>query len=91
MKGEYEMTGREIIKNIMNLNGITNAQMAHRLSISQAAVWDRLNNKKLKDIPFSLLCEMLSVIDYDVLIVPHGKGSKIEGAYAVSGIEDKLT
>lgn len=80
------MNARQIVKEIMNNKEITNADMAHRLSITQAALWDRLNTKKAKDIPVSTLCEMLAVMDYDVVIVPRGKGSKIDGAYRVSGV-----
>lgn len=77
------MTGREIIKTIMNEQGITNAEMADRLNITQATLWDRLNNKKVKDIPLSLLSEMLRVLDYSVQIVPRAtrisdKGYKVE-------------
>lgn len=64
------MTGREIIKEIMNEQGVTNAEMAFKLEITQAALWDRLNNKKVKDIPLSLLSEMLRELDYTVQIVP---------------------
>ena len=64
------MTGREIIKEIMKAQGITNADMASRLGITQAALWDRLNNKKVKDIPLSLLSEMLRALDYTVQIMP---------------------
>ena len=42
------MTGREIIKLIMEEQGVTNAELAARLNITQAALWDRLNNKKVK-------------------------------------------
>lgn len=64
------MTGREIIKQIMEEQGVTNAELAARLNISQAALWDRLNNKKVKDIPLSLLTEMLRMLDYTVQIAP---------------------
>lgn len=77
------MNARQIIKEIMMNKEITNADMAHRLSITQAALWDRLNTKKTKDIPVSTLCEMLAVMDYDVVIVPRGKGAKIEGSYRI--------
>ena len=83
------MNARQIIKEIMNTKGIVNADMAHRLSITQAALWDRLNTKKTRDIPVSTLCEMLAVMDYDVVIVPRGKGSKIEGAYRVGGAKQE--
>ena len=64
------MTGREIIKEVMKEQGITNAELAARLNITQAALWDRLNNKKVKDIPMSLMSEMLRMLDYTIQIVP---------------------
>jgi DNA-binding Xre family transcriptional regulator len=64
------MTGREIIKQIMEEQGVTNAELAAKLNITQAALWDRLNNKKVKDIPLSLLTEMLRMLDYTVQITP---------------------
>lgn len=64
------MNGREIIKDIMNKEGKKNAEVAYSLGISQAALWDRLNNKKVKDIPLSLLVSMLRVLNYKVVIVP---------------------
>lgn len=64
------MTGREIIKQIMEEQGVTNAELAAKLNITQAALWDRLNNKKVKDIPLSLLTEMLRMLDYTVQIAP---------------------
>ena len=76
------MRAREIVKVIMDTFGITNAAMASRLKISQAALWDRLNNKKVKDIPVSTLSEMLRALDYKVVIVP--RGSRVpEGGYEV--------
>ncbi len=64
------MNGREIVKDIMNREGKTNAEVADMLNITQAAMWDRLNNKKIKDIPLSTLNEMLRVLGYKVAIVP---------------------
>lgn len=64
------MTGREIVKDIMNKQEKTNAEVADALGITQAAIWDRLNNKKLKDIPLSTLTDMLRALGYKVCIVP---------------------
>lgn len=77
------MTGREIIKQIMEEQGVTNAELAAKLNITQAALWDRLNNKKVKDIPLSLMSEMLRMLDYKIQIVPREsrtpeKGYKVE-------------
>lgn len=69
------MNGREIIKDIMSRFNITNATLANRLEITQAALWDRIDTqprtgKPRKDIPVSLLSEMVQVMDYKVMIVP---------------------
>ena len=64
------MRGREAIKEVMSKKGLSNADVAKRLNISNAALWERLNNKNVKDIPVSLLSEMLRVMDYKVMIVP---------------------
>ena len=73
------MRAREIVKAIMDKFGTTNAVMASRLNISQAALWDRLNNKKVKDIPVSTLSEMLRALDYKVVIVPRSSRIPSDG------------
>ena len=69
------MNGREIIKAIMELKNINNATLASDLGITQAALWDRLDtqprkNKPRKDIPVSLLSEMVNIMGYKVIVVP---------------------
>lgn len=69
------MNGREIIKAIMELKTINNATLASKLKITQAALWDRLDtqprkNKPRKDIPVSLLSEMVKIMGYKVVVVP---------------------
>lgn len=64
------MKAREIVKTIMENLNVSNATMAARLSITPAALWDRLNTKKVKDIPVSTLNEMLKALDYKIIIVP---------------------
>lgn len=69
------MNGRVILKDIMSKQRITNVALANRLGITPAALWDRLDstprtNKPRKDIPVSLLAEMLKVMDYKVMVVP---------------------
>ncbi|MBE6784150.1 MAG: winged helix-turn-helix transcriptional regulator [Ruminococcaceae bacterium] len=78
------MNAKQIVKAIMEEQGVTNATLASRLGISQAALWDRLNNKKNKDLSVAILCDMLQALDYDVVITPRGKGTKADGAYKVS-------
>lgn len=69
------MNGREIIKDIMKKLNITNSTLANRLGITQAALWDRIDTqprkgKPRKDIPVSLLSEMVKAMDYKVIVVP---------------------
>lgn len=65
------MEAREILKDIMNEHEIPNAELARRLDVTPATIWDRLNNKKgRKDIPVSLLRAMLSAMGYKIIIVP---------------------
>ena len=42
------MTGREIIKDIMTKKGMTNSEYARELSITSAALWDRLDTQPRK-------------------------------------------
>lgn len=73
------MKAREITKVIMDKQGVSNASMADRLKITQAALWDRLNTKKAKDIPVSMLSEMLRALDYKVVIVPRSSRLPTDG------------
>ena len=77
------MKGREIVKAIMEQKAVSNADMAARLQITQAALWDRLNTKKAKDIPSSSLTEMLRHLDYKVIIVPRSTRLP-EGGYELT-------
>ena len=73
------MKGREIIKAIMEKKGLSNADLASQLGISPAALWDRLNAKKLKDIPVSLLQDMLCAMNYKVIVVPRSTRLPVDG------------
>lgn len=65
------MEARNIIKQIMSNKKVTNAELARTLGVTQATIWDRLNNKKgRRDIPVSLLNEMLSALDCQIVITP---------------------
>lgn len=73
------MKGREIIKAVMEKQGKSNADLAANLKITPAALWDRLNSKKVKDIPVSLLQDMLRALDYKVIIVPRSTRLPADG------------
>lgn len=65
------MRGREVLKKVMEDIGWSNAELAKRLGVSNATIWERLNNKNVKDIPVSLLSGMLRVMGYKVIVVPN--------------------
>ena len=67
------MTGQEIVKLIMEKQNQTNAGFATKLGISQQSLWDRLNNKKKKDLSFDSLITMLRALGYKIQIVPVNK------------------
>lgn len=64
------MKARDIVKEIMINKELGNAEFARVLNITPATLWDRLNTKKAKDIPVSMLNEMLKVLGYKIAIVP---------------------
>ena len=83
------MRGREIVKTIMEKNGISNAMLAHRLEVSLATMWDRVNSKKVKDIPLSTLNEMVRALDYKIVVVPSNKKVNVGEYEVTNGISSK--
>lgn len=78
------MTGKEIIRAIMEQKNKSNAEFANDLGISQQALWDRLNNKKAKDLSLNVFDTMVRSLGYSVYVVPFSKGQKLpEGAIKV--------
>ena len=67
------MTGKDIVKKIMEEQSVSNAELAHKVSVKPTAMWDRLNNAKSKDLNVSLLSSMVRVLGYKIQIVPVNK------------------
>lgn len=64
------MTSKEIVNNLMQAQGVTNAGMADKLNLTQAALWDRLNPKKTNNMTIKKFNEMLKMLDYKIVAVP---------------------
>ena len=62
------MTGKDIIKKLMEAENVTNVQLANRIGVTQATMWARLNNQNAKDLPLSVFDEMLSALGYEMVI-----------------------
>lgn len=73
------MNGKEIVKKIMEEQSVSNAELAHKLSVKPTAMWDRLNNTKAKDLNVSLLNSMVRTLGYKIQIVPTGKQAPKDG------------
>lgn len=76
------MKSKDIIKAIMASKEVGNAALAHRLGITPAAMWDRLNNKTVKELSVATVSDIVKSLDYKVVIVP--RSARVpEGGYEV--------
>ena len=65
------MKAREVVIDIMNKQGITNAQLAHRMNISLATCWDMTaNTKRSYEMQTKVMIPALSALDYKLVAVP---------------------
>ena len=76
------MTSKEIVSTLMRVQGVTNAEMAAKLNLTQAALWDRLNSKKTNNMTVGKLKDMLKMLDYKIVVVPR-KTRMPNGGYEV--------
>ena len=76
------MTSKEIVNNLMQAQGVSNAEMAAKLNLTQAALWDRLNPKKTNNMTVKKFNEMLKMLDYKIVAVPR-KTCLSEGGFEV--------
>lgn len=74
------MNPRDVLKDLMTEKNVTNADMAEKLGITQASLWDRLNSKRNKSMTISVLNDMLSILGYKIVVVPKDSktGTEIE-------------
>lgn len=76
------MTSKEIVNNLMRAQGVSNAEMAAKLNLTQATLWDRLNPKKTNNMTVKKFNEMLKMLDYKIVAVPR-KTRLPEGGFEV--------
>lgn len=81
------MRGRDILKEVMSIQNLANADIAKRLGVSNATIWERLNNKNVKDIPLSLMVTMLRAMDYKIVVVPN-KARIPDGGILVDDVKE---
>ena len=78
------MNEKEIVNKIMEEQNKSLADVATIVGLSQAALWDRLRSPKNKSLTVAKLNEILTALNYEVVLMPRAKAGKIDGAYVVS-------
>ena len=82
------MNSRDLIRVIMEQQGVSNAALARQLGLTSAALWDRLNTKKNKSLSVANVSEMLEPLGYRLVIIPAGSQPP-EGSFPVDP-EDRI-
>ena len=80
------MTGKDVIRELMEERGITNAQLAEKMGVTQAVVWARLSNEVAKDVTLPIFYEMARALDYEVVVRPRHE-KYVDGTEHILDIE----
>lgn len=80
------MKASKAVKQIMNKQNVSLTTLAGRMNKSLRLVSDRL---RAENITTNNLVEMLRQLDYELVIVPHGKINKSEDVFFVTDGEEK--
>ena len=67
------MNSKEVVKKIIDEQGVAQAEVAAIMNISPATLWDRINSKKTNSLTVKKLNEIL----------PRAKAGKIDNAYVI--------
>jgi DNA-binding Xre family transcriptional regulator len=78
------MNEKEIIIKLMEEQNLRIADLANMMGISNAALWDRIKSPKNKSLTTQKLNEILSNLNYEIVLMPRAKAGKINGAYVVT-------
>lgn len=74
------MKATDILTKIMEMQGVTNAQLGKKIGCSGDIVYQR---KKQKNISVAVLNQMLCALDYEIVIQPTTSGRRAEGVFVV--------
>lgn len=78
------MNEKEIIIKLMEEQNVSLADLASKTGLSSAALWDRIKSPKNKSLTTMKLNEILKQLNYEIVLMPRAKASKINGAYVVT-------
>jgi transcriptional regulator with XRE-family HTH domain len=77
------MNSKEVVKKLIDEQGVTQADVAAKMNITPATLWDRINSKKTNSLTVKKLNEILRALGYEIVIMPRAKAGKIENAYVI--------
>jgi transcriptional regulator with XRE-family HTH domain len=77
------MNSKELVRKLIEEQGVSQADVAAKMDITPAALWDRISSKKTSSLSVKKLNEILRALGYEVVIMPRAKAGKIENAYVV--------
>ena len=78
------MNEKEIIVKLMEEQNIGLTELAVKMKIKPATLWDRIKSPKNKSLTTIKLNEILLHLGYEIVLMPRAKAGRIDGAYVVS-------
>jgi len=76
------MNAQDIVKALMEEQGVNQTTMGKRIGTQQKAVWANLY--KQKKISTDKMVQMLDALDYELVAQPKSRGRRAEGSFLVS-------
>ena len=75
------MTEIEFLNHVIKAKGIKQKDVADKLGITTAAMWDRINDRARKSMSVSTFAAMLDALGYDLVAVPRGAADGLPDAW----------
>ena len=78
------MNEKEIIVKLMEEQNIGLTELAVKMKLKPATLWDRIKSPKNKSLTTIKLNEILLHLGYEIVLMPRAKAGRIDGAYVVT-------
>ena len=78
------MNEKEIIMKLMEEQNIGLTELAVKMKLKPATLWDRIKSPKNKSLTTIKLNEILLHLGYEIVLMPRAKAGNIKGAFVVS-------
>ena len=78
------MNEKDIIIKLMEEQNIGLTELAVKMKLKPATLWDRIKSPKNKSLTTVKLNEILLHLGYEIVLMPRAKAGNIKGAYVVT-------